>query len=244
VPNLINIFNQLWPVVQVAVEWFGKFVKFLADNEPALWTFIGVLGVMKAAFLINDAVIAFQGSMVAIKAAFTAAQLLLSTPIPIVIATAAALYALWEVRQSIQDTFNEWDKTQRAIAGMKSSQSDARARLENLVRTGTPQQRATAAEQLRKGTAAGSFAVGGFTGRGSMNDVAGIVHKGEYVLPQSQVNQNTGQPKVSGSTINITVQAGAFMGSQQDARRYAQQIADALKDVAKMNGTTVGSMLA
>jgi hypothetical protein len=242
VPNLINIFNQLWPVVQIAVEWFGKFVKFLADNEPALWTFIGVLGVMKAAFLINDAVIAFQGSMIAIKAAYTAAQILLSTPIPIVIATAAALYALWEVRKSIQDTFNEWDRTDKAIAGMKASQSDARARLEQLVKNGTPQQKATAAEQLRKGTAAGSFATGGYTGRGGMNDLAGVVHKGEYVVPQSQVNQRTGTPKMGG--VNVTIQAGAFMGSQQDARRYAQIVADALKDVAKMNGTTVGSMLA
>lgn len=47
----------------------------------------------------------------------------------------------------------------------------------------------------------------------------------------------------SGATINITVQAGAFMGSQQDARRYAQQIAEALKDVAAMNGTTPARML-
>lgn len=46
------------------------------------------------------------------------------------------------------------------------------------------------------------------------------------------------------ANINITVQAGAFMGSQQDARRYAQVIADALKDIASMKGTTVGSMLA
>lgn len=39
------------------------------------------------------------------------------------------------------------------------------------------------------------FATGGFTGRGGVNDVAGIVHRGEYVLPKSQVNQATGLPK-------------------------------------------------
>lgn len=47
----------------------------------------------------------------------------------------------------------------------------------------------------------------------------------------------------SGQTINITIQAGAYMGSQQDARRYAQIIADALKDVANMQGKTVMGML-
>lgn len=47
----------------------------------------------------------------------------------------------------------------------------------------------------------------------------------------------------AGQTINITVQAGAFMGSQQDARKYAMQILDSLKDVAASKGTTVGGLL-
>lgn len=38
------------------------------------------------------------------------------------------------------------------------------------------------------------FATGGFTGRGGSNDVAGIVHKGEYVVPKRYVDQNTGLP--------------------------------------------------
>jgi hypothetical protein len=40
-----------------------------------------------------------------------------------------------------------------------------------------------------------TFAEGGFTGRGGKNDIAGIVHKGEYVLPQEMVDQTTGKPK-------------------------------------------------
>jgi len=39
-----------------------------------------------------------------------------------------------------------------------------------------------------------AYASGGFTGRGRKYDVAGVVHKGEYVFPQSQVNQSTGLP--------------------------------------------------
>lgn len=38
------------------------------------------------------------------------------------------------------------------------------------------------------------FAEGGYTGRGGKYDPAGIVHKGEYVVPKSQVNQSTGLP--------------------------------------------------
>lgn len=39
-----------------------------------------------------------------------------------------------------------------------------------------------------------TFAEGGYTGAGGKYDVAGIVHKGEYVVPKSEVNQSTGLP--------------------------------------------------
>jgi len=39
-----------------------------------------------------------------------------------------------------------------------------------------------------------SLWTGGFTGRGNKYDEAGIVHKGEYVFPKKDVNQNTGLP--------------------------------------------------
>lgn len=43
-------------------------------------------------------------------------------------------------------------------------------------------------------TAMGSYAVGGFTGRGGKYEPAGVVHRGEYVLPKEMVNQSTGLP--------------------------------------------------
>ena len=39
------------------------------------------------------------------------------------------------------------------------------------------------------------FAAGGFTGRGGKYDVAGEVHRGEYVIPQEGVDQSRGLPK-------------------------------------------------
>jgi TP901 family phage tail tape measure protein len=41
---------------------------------------------------------------------------------------------------------------------------------------------------------AGSFADGGYTGRGGKYQPAGVVHRGEYVVPKHQVNQRTGLP--------------------------------------------------
>lgn len=47
---------------------------------------------------------------------------------------------------------------------------------------------------LRDKINSGSYYSGGFTGRGGKYDPAGIVHRGEYVVPKEQVNQRTGLP--------------------------------------------------
>lgn len=62
-----------------------------------------------------------------------------------------------------------------------------------------------------KSSFGGGFASGGFTGQGGINEVAGIVHRGEYVLPQSAVDQSTGMPKlegIAGAVNHITVKIG------------------------------------
>ena len=78
------------------------------------------------------------------------------------------------------------------------------------------------------GTALGGYASGGYTGSGNVNEVAGVVHKGEYVLPQEMVDQTTGTPKSLGQqfiTINVN---GTFATSAVERRKVAEQIADAL----------------
>ena len=44
---------------------------------------------------------------------------------------------------------------------------------------------------------AGGFAGGGFTGRGGKFEPAGVVHRGEYVIPKQFVNQSSGMPDPS-----------------------------------------------
>lgn len=67
------------------------------------------------------------------------------------------------------------------------------------------------------------YSMGGYTGQGSPNEVAGFVHKGEYVLPQSMVDQNTGTPKNMGNTFNINV-SGVFATSAIERRKVANDI--------------------
>lgn len=47
---------------------------------------------------------------------------------------------------------------------------------------------------IRHRLATGNYYTGGFTGRGGKYEPAGIVHKGEYVIPKHMVNQSTGLP--------------------------------------------------
>lgn len=67
------------------------------------------------------------------------------------------------------------------------------------------------------------YASGGYTGQGASNEVAGVVHRGEYVLPQEQVDQSTGQPKAMGNTFNINV-SGVFATSALERRKVAEEI--------------------
>jgi hypothetical protein len=66
------------------------------------------------------------------------------------------------------------------------------------------------------------FQSGGFTGRGPANETAGIVHRGEYVIPKDQVDQSTGLPKVTNNrsvTINTVV-----LGSADAAREFFDKL--------------------
>lgn len=71
------------------------------------------------------------------------------------------------------------------------------------------------------------YALGGYTGQGSASEIAGVVHKGEFVLPKELVDQTTGTPKI-GSNITINL-SGTFATSEAEKRKVAQQIVDAIR---------------
>lgn len=70
--------------------------------------------------------------------------------------------------------------------------------IKQLARSGNAAGAISAAEQIesiRRMLASGSYATGGYTGAGGKYEPAGIVHRGEYVIPKEGVNQATGLPK-------------------------------------------------
>jgi hypothetical protein len=89
------------------------------------------------------------------------------------------------------------------------------------------------------------FASGGYTGAGAADEVAGIVHKGEYVVPKSQVDQNRGVPMMpgNGGVTNVVVNIGLYTGSEQEKRKVAMEIFKSLQDIAGSKSMTVSQML-
>lgn len=88
------------------------------------------------------------------------------------------------------------------------------------------------------GKGGSGWALGGFTGIGGKYEPAGIVHRGEYVLPKEMVNQSTGLPKesIGGGTQNITVNiamSGIMSSSKADERAIAARIAKLINEAVK-----------
>lgn len=83
-----------------------------------------------------------------------------------------------------------------------------------------------------------SFAPGGIATVGEQGPEQVFLPRGSQVIPNNSVRQS------GNTTININIQSQAFMGSEQEARRFAQTIMERMKDIANMNGTSVTELLA
>lgn len=250
IPNLINIFNVVWPVIKTVVVWLGKFVNFLADHEWAVWAFIGVLGAMKAAFVITGVIARFRAGLAAARAAYTITSVVLSTPIAITILAGAALIAMQLIINKARETIGVLNELGVAQRNSGSSFDTSVSGLRKLAKSGTPAQKKRASRLLKNprlysqsSDPNAGWATGGFTGRGSATDVAGLVHKGEYVLPKPLVDQNRGMPKNMGGVTNINITVPMMTGSANERRKVARMLIKDIQDIAQMNGKSVTDMM-
>lgn len=117
-----------------------------------------------------------------------------------------------EFGQGAQTAMQQWWNSQGGALGIQLLTGS----LSSAWRNGTP----------RYG-GSGSFDGGGYTGRGHRLEPAGIVHRGEYVVPKHQVNQRTGLPYADalgrlqkGATGRTSYARGGFVnpGPQQSGR--------------------------
>lgn len=213
--------GSLWLVINalnIAATSISWVIKALNDGNPFVWAFIGVLGTLAASLAISNGVIAFQTAMATIRGTFITTSTLIASPIIMpAIAIGAAIASLVMVYDQARKTLDAVDAANRSRESMETSNLAVQKQLQDLRAHGTPEQKARAIATGRKLGFPG-FATGGFTGRGGSDEVAGVVHKGEYVIPKSQVNQNTGQP-MSSNTTTYNIQQ-VVLSTAEAAREF------------------------
>lgn len=264
VPALVNLWkNVLQPLVPVlgvllvaalagvidglnilvtSVSWV---IKALSDGNPIVWAFVAALAAVKVALMLQGALAAYTVVMNGVAAKFVATRLLLLSPIALpALAIGAVIGSLIAVQMKAKETKRVVKEALNNVKNASESTTNAVAKLQKLALNGTPEQQARAKSALRGLATGGSFATGGFTGTGGANEVAGIVHKGEYVVPKNQVDQSTGQPKMGGSqTINLNVNVGMYAGTEIEKRKMAKTLLKAMQDMAASQGISVNQMM-
>lgn len=83
------------------------------------------------------------------------------------------------------------------LADLQRQLANAQMNMNSAIRSGADNVALRWMDQIARLSAlinSGSYAQGGYTGAGGKYEPAGIVHKGEYVIPKHMVNQSTGLP--------------------------------------------------
>jgi len=245
IPNLINIFNMVWPVIRTIIVWLGRFINFLADHEVAVWTFIGVLTAMKAAMVISSAVATFKAGLVAMRAAYVLTSAVLSVPIPITILVGAALIAMGLIIAKAKETMAVLDQLGEAQRMQGDSFDSATKGLRDLAKNGTPAQRKRAKATLnnpayysQKANATGTdFFGGGMSLVGERGPEMVTLPRGSKVSRADETKRMMG----GSTTINITVPM--MTGSANERRKVARMLIKDIQDIAGMNGQSVADMM-
>lgn len=251
-------FEELSPFIQIAWDLLKNITGFIKDNTWVISALAGAFIAVKTAMFIGDAVLAFSGFMAAIRgqAVLTAGAggiggltgalqffraLALSPIVLPALAIGAVLVSIAVMYKTYVDAKNAIEGMSNSIRSRINSDTEVAQRLLRLVDTGTAQQKAAALKSaqglgLNLSSQAGlahfaggtNYAPGGMALVGEEGPELVHLPKGSKVIPNHQMGE--------GGTVNITVQAGAFMGSQQDARKYAKMIMDAYKDLMAGSG--------
>lgn len=239
-PALMKLLEAITPLVE-------KFAKFTTDH-PGVVAAVLLIGTVALGLIaiLGTLGIAIQG----VSAAFGVMAAVVAAPIIMpAIVVAAALAAIFLVQNAYNQLASEIDKTQRAISAFGDSRAQYIKSLGDKLRAGEID-RATYDKRLKSyndsisqghmpaGKATGGSVVPGMTypvGENGAEMFKPLV--AGSIVPNNQVTNNNSTP------INITVQAGAFMGNKQDAREYAQMIMQALKDIAGSKNMSFDEMM-
>jgi hypothetical protein len=253
-PALLKLLETVTPIVTTIADWISKNPEMAAGIIITTTAVLGLISIINALAvaipLISAAFTAMKVASVAsiggVGTAFTVMSALVTSPIVMpAIAVAAAIAALalvydaaMKARSAVEGAMNaskqqdsvNADLRSAAERGLASGRIDKKEYNRLIALSNTKVAGPSAFDRFMTG-----FADGGYTGRGAPGKVAGVVHAGEFVIPQSGVDQSTGLPKGGGNSIviqnlNINTPAAVkefFNISDQDAQNRVMRLSPA-----------------
>lgn len=241
IPELKRVFDDVWPVIALVIDWGGKLFKFLADNTWVVWALVTAFAAVKTAMFLEGAIKGFQAVMAAVRFEYGITSALITSPITmpaiVVVAALASLFEVIKAARTVIDTINVVKSMNAGMEADRASTNAAIAQLQGLTLSQDPAQRQRAYTALHNLHVQG-YAEGGIIPATPGGRLIRVAEGGqdEAVIP---LNKAGGM----GGTINININAGAFMGSDVEARKYAQLILNHMKTIAGAKNMTLGQLI-
>lgn len=221
--TLVAAFGAVIDIITGVITAFSSIVDWINNNKPIVLGLATAFGVVAGSMAFQSAVAGFQASMTlvtgtiipSVMTSLGSLQLALTGFTGWGIFAAVAIGSFVAIQNSIDQLEATLDQLQSDLQGLSKAEDDYRMSLKRSLDSGKID-KATYNSRLKKynesmtsgwnSIQANGYASGGFTGRGGENEVAGVVHRGEFVLPKDQVDQSTGLPKMAtggSKTVNI-----------------------------------------
>lgn len=245
--TLVGAIGLAIDAVGLLVDGIGWLGRAIQDGNPIIIGLTGLFGTLAGAMafnaVFNALTIGFNTlrliTIPKVAAEITWLKGLITSPIVMpAIAVAAALASIASVAKAIQavmGAIEAMNNAARASDNLTNVQADIRAKAQRMINSGNPDEAARGRKLLSELSRINSYDSGGFTGVGGKYEPAGIVHKGEYVIPKEHVNQSTGLPKagVGGNiTVNLSM-SGVMTSSKADERAIATRMAKLINETVK-----------
>lgn len=242
-PALTKLLETITPVVQAFAKFttdHPQLVAALLIITTAVTGLLAVLGAIGLAVIgLGPIFTAFGGVATAAMGGATAAVGLFSsalTAIPFVAVAAVAVAAGLKMKNAILGAVDAINGAKQSLNDLNLSSDDSVRKMQRAAAEARAAGDTARAAQIAKqiNAIAGQRAEGGPV---LANNSYLVGEKGPEIFTPNRSGGITPNHQMGGGgTVNITVQAGAFMGSQQDARKYAKMIMDAYKDLMAGSG--------
>ena len=222
--TLVAAFGAVIDIITGLITALSSIIEWINNNKPIVLGLATAFGIVAGSMAFQSAVAGFQASMTivtgtiipSVMTSLAGLQVALTGFTGWAVFAAVAVGSFIAIQKAIDDLEASLDVLQSDLQGLSKAEDDYRNSLKRSLDSGKID-KSTYDKRLKDYNAsinsgwnsiqAQGFATGGFTGRGAANEIAGVVHKGEFVVPKDKVDQSTGMPKglgvVSSKTVNI-----------------------------------------